>query len=1196
LKKRSGANTNSLLIKSFSSILKLSLVAALLIFAVGVIVYAGDVVIDAGKLDVSSNLYVDANGNVGIGTTNPSFLLQIEKNGVDGRSVNLSSVLFVNGSNHNVTIGTLESNANLNLIAPLSIQGIPTQGLSLPNQGRIYYDLAENKFKVSENNGAYVNLVGAGGGGGGGFSATGGTVTTVGGFQIHTFTSSGTLTIADRSGSVEVLVVAGGGAGGGALIFQSGGGGGGAGGLIYNPSYAVTSGQVITVIVGAGGSGSTGTGGDGSNSVFGTLTAIGGGGGAASLFGNHNGRNGGSGGGCSGRPEEGCSGGSGTSGQGTSGGTGIQAAIEYGGGGGGGAGTVGGDGSASAGGNGGAGLANSISGTSTYYAGGGGGGTYTTAGAAGAGGNGGGGAGNRNANGVAGTANTGGGGGGVGAGPNSGGSGGSGIVIVRYPLASGAGGGGGGSNPLGQYRKPVAITNSGSALTNYQTLVTADTASLILAGKMKNDCGDIRFTDTDGSTQLNYWIESGCNTANTKIWVKVPSIPASSFQAPVSYWKMDEISGSTVADSVGTNTGTATGTTIGAGKSGNARSFNGVSEYISISDSNVLGLTNAATLSAWIKRTSSGTSDTIISKYDSSISSTSFFFDISSSNNPQCRFASDLNNFIQKTATVSITDTNWHLITCTLNSGAMRLYVDGVESSIADQNAGSFTNIQTNSKAVEIGRLTDQSGSTGPYMFGGTIDEVSIYNTALTPIQITNLYNSVTVPLGSKNIYMHYGQPTATTTSNGDTTFELFDDFNGASLDASKWNIVDGATVTVSSGIANVRSTSAAGVIMGIKSITSYGTDTAIRTNYKLGPSYSLFGYADFGSGGLNVNPSYWRWDAATTPTLYSGASTTTGEANPVNTQYYTWDLMRNGATNLKSFRDGANSMTLATVVSDAKPVGFSPYSIGTVNVDWVLVRKYSSPEPAISVGVEEAVGGGGGSNGWTEDAGSNKIYTTNNGRSVGIGTTTPAAKLEVFGGDIQLTDNGANSGRLLLKRNTGNGDNYILFGSNAGGSGYDGLIFSNSNGFNINTNGGTASNILLIGGNVGIGTTTPAQKLEVTGNIKLSGATPTYVIKNVAIPVDDSDVATKGYVNAQVGGVRSYLTTAATCSDGSKGIRILYSAATCSFTCSPCTTPSGWYLPTDPPPTCTYYSTVDSGCNNPNICTAGAAKRQCIE
>ena len=53
---------------------------------------------------------------------------------------------------------------------------------------------------------------------------------------------------------------------------------------------------------------------------------------------------------------------------------------------------------------------------------------------------------------------------------------------------------------------------------------------------------------------------------------------------------------------------------------------------------------------------------------------------------------------------------------------------------------------------------------------------------------------------------------------------------------------------------------------------------------------------------------------------------------------------------------------------------------------------------------------------------------------------------------------------------------------------------------------------------NVGIGTTTPSEKLEVVGNIKLSGVTPTYKITNVVSPTASSDVATKGYVDAQMG------------------------------------------------------------------------------
>lgn len=76
----------------------------------------------------------------------------------------------------------------------------------------------------------------------------------------------------------QVLIVAGGGGGG----RGTSAGGGGAGGLIFLPSLSLTPGDVVPVIVGNGGAGSTSTnarGQNGTNSSFLSFTAIGGGGG-----------------------------------------------------------------------------------------------------------------------------------------------------------------------------------------------------------------------------------------------------------------------------------------------------------------------------------------------------------------------------------------------------------------------------------------------------------------------------------------------------------------------------------------------------------------------------------------------------------------------------------------------------------------------------------------------------------------------------------------------------------------------------------------------------------------------------------------------------------------------------------------------------------------------------------------------------
>ena len=253
--------------------------------------------------------------------------------------------------------------------------------------------------------------------------ATGGTVSNIAGYRVHTFTSSGTFQVTSGSGEVEYLVVAGGGGGGSSY----GGGGAGAGGYRTGTGYPVTAGNTYTITVGAGGAaGATAVSSSpGSNSVFASITSAGGGyGGYYWSGGGQGGASGGSGGGGGGfaRAEGGgASGGLGNTpstspSQGNNGAAGGPQ-----GGGGGGAGQAG-----ALNGTGGNGSASSITGTSVTRAGGGGGGGDPGGASGGTGGGG--------AYRTAGTVNTGGGGGGGGFNQIPGGAGGSGIVIVRYAV------------------------------------------------------------------------------------------------------------------------------------------------------------------------------------------------------------------------------------------------------------------------------------------------------------------------------------------------------------------------------------------------------------------------------------------------------------------------------------------------------------------------------------------------------------------------------------------------------------------------------------------------------------------------------------------------------------------------------------------------------------------------------------------
>ena len=297
-------------------------------------------------------------------------------------------------------------------------------------------------------------------------SATGGdaTYTAPNGKNAHVFTSSGSLVVSGGTGNVEYIIVGGAGGGGSA----DGGGGGGAGGFRTNiPGIipAPTTGAAMPispgtypVTVGPGGAAGSppvnpgGQGGDGTSSVFNSITGGGGGGGGQSVPASPNvGRNAlsgnasGGGGGANGS-DIGGSGGSGSGAPGNDGGASPGAQPWLGGGGGGAGGASSGTGNS----DGGIGVASPTDyvppsyGTSGptagrwFGGGGGGGGPDLAPELQPSGGAGGGGRGEAFVSGIPalpGAANTGGGGGGKDAHSTpepTAGSGGSGIVIVLY--------------------------------------------------------------------------------------------------------------------------------------------------------------------------------------------------------------------------------------------------------------------------------------------------------------------------------------------------------------------------------------------------------------------------------------------------------------------------------------------------------------------------------------------------------------------------------------------------------------------------------------------------------------------------------------------------------------------------------------------------------------------------------------------
>ena len=81
-----------------------------------------------------------------------------------------------------------------------------------------------------------------------------------------------------------------------------------------------------------------------------------------------------------------------------------------------------------------------------------------------------------------------------------------------------------GSNFL--YKRLITVNSNGSVLTNYPVYV--DFSSALDFSHTRTDGGDLRFTNSAETAELDYWIDYW-DTTNSKgaVWVEVPSIPSS---------------------------------------------------------------------------------------------------------------------------------------------------------------------------------------------------------------------------------------------------------------------------------------------------------------------------------------------------------------------------------------------------------------------------------------------------------------------------------------------------------------------------------------------------------------------------------------------------------------------------------------------------------------------------------------------
>jgi hypothetical protein len=349
-----------------------------------------------------------------------------------------------------------------------------------------------------------------------------------------------------------------------------------------------------------------------------------------------------------------------------------------------------------------------------------------------------------------------------------------------------------------------------------------------------------------------------------------------------------------------------------------------------------------------------------------------------------------------KTVRNSWSANTWYHITFTFDGSTFKIYVNGVL-----ENSVVHTGTMTSVTGYDIG------GSPGLTSFPGLIDEVRIYNRALSAEEIQALYQAkarldygdirftdsdgstllnywqeadgrfwVKVPSipasSTKTIYVYYGNPSATSLSNGDATFEFFDDFIGSSINTTKWDTSGVTIVSVSNSILAYRSNVAAHRTIPYKLSTfsniairvkekSDGTNPSIgvmfRKSTSTGSSYDNLYYNGYGPGVAAYADTH-LIDYVFGGINYNIVNQRTG-VNFVAGAWYYIELAGYGSTLTSRLWDSNyNLISNLTATNNLYSSGYaglySRWNDKTHYVDYVFARKYTSPEPTTSVGTEE--------------------------------------------------------------------------------------------------------------------------------------------------------------------------------------------------------------------------------------------------
>ncbi|MFW0862569.1 MAG: DUF2341 domain-containing protein [Candidatus Komeilibacteria bacterium] len=303
--------------------------------------------------------------------------------------------------------------------------------------------------------------------------------------------------------------------------------------------------------------------------------------------------------------------------------------------------------------------------------------------------------------------------------------------------------------------------NGTTYLSGTWTVITSKFFSATGTGNLNGDTynrtwteaisGDLyAFLHGDSDSATTYPVTDWYFVAKTAATEPVAAAPTTeeNTPGPVGYWNFNEGFGTTAYDSTGySNNGTVSGAVWSQnGVSSRALDFNGTTDYVAINNGQALNITGDMTVSAWAYFDVYNDKSTIVSKWgDGGVTNFSWLLFANWWATGRIDFLVSGNGSSYSTvssADGAATAGTWHHIVGVYDAGSfIKLYIDGV---LANTNSTSIpSSLHISTMPVGIGIDYDNGSSETPFRhFDGRIDEVMIYDRALSKDEVLQLYNT----------------------------------------------------------------------------------------------------------------------------------------------------------------------------------------------------------------------------------------------------------------------------------------------------------------------------------------------------------------------------------------------------------------------------------------------------------------------